>query len=237
MNNLLKIQPPPSAVNNNSPVNRNLPVANINTPMFLMKSELNKKTNMNLLNNYIPSPVVLNQKINSMIISQTPNHFNSINISNNKNLRGSDPKILVGTNQQSPQQFSQQFSTQIPQQIPQQISQQIHQQNPQQIHQQIHQPNLQQNPQQIPQQIHQQTPQQIPQQIPHQIPQQVLPLQGLEKEVESINAKLQKLETRVDKEEKITKSTQDDVRDIKSNLDRNFNKLDTILEKLASKLK
>lgn len=60
---------------------------------------------------------------------------------------------------------------------------------------------------------------------------------GLEEKVESINEKLNRLENRVDKDEKITMTTQSDIKDLKSNLDKNFNKLDTILEKLATKLK
>lgn len=59
---------------------------------------------------------------------------------------------------------------------------------------------------------------------------------GLEAKVESINEKLNRLENRVDKDEKITESTQNDIKDLKINLDKNFNKLDTILEKLATKL-
>jgi hypothetical protein len=64
-----------------------------------------------------------------------------------------------------------------------------------------------------------------------------LEFQGLEKKVEYMNEKLSKLETRVDKNEQITLNTQSDVKDIKFSLDKNFNKLDVILEKLASKLK
>jgi hypothetical protein len=60
---------------------------------------------------------------------------------------------------------------------------------------------------------------------------------GIEHQVELINEKLMNLETRVDKDEKITFNTQSDIRDIKTSLDKNFNKLDLILEKVASKLK
>jgi hypothetical protein len=60
---------------------------------------------------------------------------------------------------------------------------------------------------------------------------------GLEAKVESINQKLNNLENRVEKDEKITESTKEDIKDLKTNLDKNFNKLDGILEKLATKLK
>jgi hypothetical protein len=60
---------------------------------------------------------------------------------------------------------------------------------------------------------------------------------GLEAKVEGINEKLNKLENRVEKDEKVTESTKEDIKDLKQNLDRNFNKLDSILEKLATKLK
>lgn len=62
-------------------------------------------------------------------------------------------------------------------------------------------------------------------------------LYGLEQKVENINQKLYKLENRVESDEKITYSTQADIKDLKTNLDKNFNKLDKVLEMLANKLK
>ena len=52
-----------------------------------------------------------------------------------------------------------------------------------------------------------------------------------------MNLKLSQLENKVDKDEKITLTNKNDLQDLKSNLDSNFNKLDLILEKLAFKLK
>jgi hypothetical protein len=63
-----------------------------------------------------------------------------------------------------------------------------------------------------------------------------LSLNTLEQKVESMSEKLSKLENRVESEEKMTLSTRAEVTDIKTSLDRNFNKLDIILEKLANKL-
>jgi hypothetical protein len=62
-------------------------------------------------------------------------------------------------------------------------------------------------------------------------------LQGLEQKVESMNEKLSRLENRVEKDEKITFSARDDIKELKTNLDKNFSKLDLVLEKLAVKLK
>ncbi len=62
-------------------------------------------------------------------------------------------------------------------------------------------------------------------------------LQGLSQKVESMSQKLIRLENRVEKNEKITFSTKDDIKELKTNLDKNFSKLDIVLEKLAIKLK
>ncbi len=93
-----------------------------------------------------------------------------------------------------------------------------------------------------PQNINKTSPQYINFPTPQNI--NILPLKnndyrytGLEAKVDSMNEKLSKLENRVEKDEKITLSTKDDIKDIKLNLDKNFNKLDNILEKLATKLK
>ncbi len=61
--------------------------------------------------------------------------------------------------------------------------------------------------------------------------------QGLQTEVNTIEEKLKNLENRVGQDEKIETETSDEVKSIKSSIDKNFNKLDNVLEKIAQKLK